>query len=486
MSGQPVRKTTVDPRGAVAVGVLGLAVGLCWAGRPSPWYDEAATMSAVRRHWCELWRLVLHVDFVHALYYVSAKSWAWLFGDSLVALRALSAVGLGVAAALMVLLVSRLATRRLALGAGVAVVLTPGVSWAGLEARGYSWSAALATLATYLLVVARERGGAASWAAYALAVVGCIWLFLFSAVMLAVHGVALLVTDRRLPVPWLVSAATTSALVVPLVMVASGDAGQVRHIDLSRGEVLVRVLGAQPFVGPGFRSEHRDAWLLAGAATGALALVAVLTGVVRRRSLTGLDPFLVPLAWAWALIPTLVIAGAHLAGAQVYQVRYVTYSVPGAALLVVVGIASAPSRPRLVLAAALLAVVIPVLVGQHDRDAKSGENYRALALFAEQSGADRVLFSGGGSRGIRIAYPASFRGTQDLLLRLSPNDSDNLFGTNRRHRSLRPTEVATHLVVVYRMTTNPNDPVVRRLEAWGCLLLRDEPTRRFTGVLYRC
>ena len=58
----------VDP---VIVGILGAAVSLVGAGRPSFWYDEAATISAsYSRSLGQLWQMLSNVDAVHGLYYV--------------------------------------------------------------------------------------------------------------------------------------------------------------------------------------------------------------------------------------------------------------------------------------------------------------------------------------------------------------------------------------------------------------------------------
>ncbi len=41
-----------------------------WAGKPSLWFDESATISAsAGRTVPELWRMLCHIDAVHGLYY---------------------------------------------------------------------------------------------------------------------------------------------------------------------------------------------------------------------------------------------------------------------------------------------------------------------------------------------------------------------------------------------------------------------------------
>jgi mannosyltransferase len=59
-------KTLLDP---LIVGVLAAVVSLGGAGRPSFWYDEAATISAAySRSLSQLWRMVGNVDAVEGLY----------------------------------------------------------------------------------------------------------------------------------------------------------------------------------------------------------------------------------------------------------------------------------------------------------------------------------------------------------------------------------------------------------------------------------
>lgn len=48
---------------------LAVGAGVLFLGRPSFWYDEAATVSAARRPVAEIIDLVGNVDLVHAAYY---------------------------------------------------------------------------------------------------------------------------------------------------------------------------------------------------------------------------------------------------------------------------------------------------------------------------------------------------------------------------------------------------------------------------------
>jgi Predicted membrane protein len=68
-----LRPAVLDP---LIVAVLGAAVSLGGAGRPSFWYDEAATISAsYSRSLSQLWQMLSNVDAVHGLYYLIMHGW---------------------------------------------------------------------------------------------------------------------------------------------------------------------------------------------------------------------------------------------------------------------------------------------------------------------------------------------------------------------------------------------------------------------------
>jgi mannosyltransferase len=471
---------------AVLVGVAGFLVGAAWAGRPSAWYDEAATRSAVVRPVDELPDLLANIDAVHGLYYLVASGWAVVAGDSITALRVLSALGLGATAALTACLARRLATPATSWAAGLSVVLLPGMSWAGVEARSYAWSAALSVLSSLVLVAARERGGAMRWGGYAVVLTVSSWWFLFSVTMVVVHGTALAVADRRVPRGWLAAAAISSAATVPLLVVAFGQRGQVGHIDLTAGEVVVRVLGGQAFTGPAFRSHGDPLWYATGAALAVLATAVVVSGVVRRGRIGRRDPLLLPLAWTWATLPTLAVVGAHLAGGEIYQVRYLTFTAPAVALLVGVGLATYSGGARVLLAAALVLAAVPGVVSHHVAGAKSAEDYRGMAALAASWRADAVVFSGAGSRGIAISYPGPFRATEDVLLHRSPADSGTLFGSNVRAGVVRRADVAGRRILQFQRAGTAGDAYARRLDRLGCRVVAETGRGRYRATLLQC
>ena len=80
--------------------MLGAAVSLVAAGRPSFWYDEAATISAsYSRSLSQLWHMLNNVDAVHGLYYLFMHRWFQIFPPTEFWSRAPSALAVGGAAA---------------------------------------------------------------------------------------------------------------------------------------------------------------------------------------------------------------------------------------------------------------------------------------------------------------------------------------------------------------------------------------------------
>jgi mannosyltransferase len=97
-----LRPAALDP---LIVGVLGAAVSLGGAGRPSFWYDEAATISAsYSRTLDQLWQMLGNVDAVHGLYYLLMHGWFQIFPPTEFWSRAPSGLAVGGAAAGVVVL----------------------------------------------------------------------------------------------------------------------------------------------------------------------------------------------------------------------------------------------------------------------------------------------------------------------------------------------------------------------------------------------
>lgn len=168
--------TLADPWLAAIIVVV---VGVTFSWRPSFWYDEAATISAANRPPGDIPRLIINVDAVHGLYYLTMHAWFTIVPINEFTARLPGAVALGVAAAGMVVLGRLIADRQFAWVAAVAFMLVQRTLWSAVEARSYAATMALAVWLTVVLVIAVRRRSAAMWCLYGLRLALSILTFLF-------------------------------------------------------------------------------------------------------------------------------------------------------------------------------------------------------------------------------------------------------------------------------------------------------------------
>src|SRR4051812_7461576 len=172
----------LDP---LIVGVLAATLSLCGAGRPSFWYDEAATISAsYSRSLPQLWQMLSNVDAVHGLYYLLMHGWFEIFPPTEFWSRAPSGLAVGGAAAGLVVLGKQLSSRTVALSAGVVCAILPRTTWAGIEARPYALSMAAAVWLTVLLIVAARRNNIWVWLSYGIVLAASVVLDVYLALLL--------------------------------------------------------------------------------------------------------------------------------------------------------------------------------------------------------------------------------------------------------------------------------------------------------------
>src|SRR6185437_8103672 len=124
------RGRLLDP---LAIGLLAVLISAGWAGKPSLWYDEGATISAsASRTLPELWKLLGHIDAVHGLYYLLMHGWFAIFPPTEFWSRFPSCLAIGGAAAGVVVFAKQFplqgSTRRTALCAGVVFAILPRVT----------------------------------------------------------------------------------------------------------------------------------------------------------------------------------------------------------------------------------------------------------------------------------------------------------------------------------------------------------------------
>ncbi|WP_152999089.1 glycosyltransferase family 39 protein [Curtobacterium oceanosedimentum] len=428
------------------VGVVGFLIAVIGSWVPSVWYDEAATVTSATRSWAALGREVQHVDVVHATYYAFMHVWFAAVGYSPFTLRLPSAIAVGVTAALVVVLDSRLIGIRVGVVAGVLFALLPRVTWMGAEGRSFAIGALLATAATLLLLTALDRTSRSGrrawpwWVAYSVVSFLGGAVFLYLVLVTIGHGVSVVAIRRlqrrssRSPLlAWAVSAGVAVLAVAPLAVLSSAQAAQISWIRHVSWHTVSEVLVTQfSYENTGFAVLL---WVLV-----AVGVVFALRSTVARR--------LIAVAGPWVLVPTLGLIAASVVTHPLYSPRYVAFATPAAALLMAAPTALLPDRwfrpAAIVVVVLAVGLTAPSWVAQRTVTAKDDSAWSEVAALigrqrlAEPSSARDVILYGpvqrhpkATSRIIEETYPAAFAGLRDPLLITPAGAGDSLWETPR-------------------------------------------------------
>jgi mannosyltransferase len=421
----------LDP---LIVGVLAAAVSMGGAGRPSFWYDEAATISAAySRSLHQLWPMLNNVDAVHGLYYFVMHGWFQIFPPTEFWSRVPSGLAVGVAAAGAVVLGRQFSSRTVALSAGVVCGLLPRATWAGVEARPYAFSMMAAVWLTVLLVYATRRNSAWAWLAYGAVLAASVLLDIYLVLMVLAHIAFLCFhrSSRTVLVRFVITTGLASCAVAPFVVKAVGQAHQIIWIAPVGRRTLEDVFVQQYF-------ERSPLFMVSS------ALVAVTAIVVWRFTSARLvegDRRLLTLAIAWLVMPTAVILGWSALVHPIYTPRYLCFTAPAIAL--VLGICIGALAVRSWIAAALVSVLAIAaapnyVLAQRSSYAKYGMDYSQVAdlITAKASPGDCLLvndtvtFMPAPMRPLLAARPDAYRKLIDLSLWQRATDRNDVFDTN--------------------------------------------------------
>jgi mannosyltransferase len=432
-------------------GVAELGIGGFRIGQASMWRDEGYTREVALRSWAQIADLLRHQDAVHGAYYLGMHLVIEMLGASATALRVPSLIAACLAAALTAALGRRLAgaaglpaPAATGLLAGLLLAGLPLTTWYAQDARPYAAATLLAVAASYLLAraVTEDRGGW-WWAGYGAAA----WLLgllnLVAVLLLAGHGLTLLIVRRRAVGGdagvaaraqaairrWMVAAAAAGAGLSPLAVFAARQNTQLNWVprptlDLA-GALVTDLAGARDLVPLAL----------------ALALAGVATDVGRRhRAICPPAALTVP----WLVLPPAVLLAVSVTD-PVYDERYVVFCAPAAALLMAGGLVwlaglARMTRPgqdhpaaAVVPALALLAMMAAVLVGpqQHARTTAARlDDLRQVSAIVAAEGrpGDAVMFMPWNTRVASLAYPDPFLRLRDIGMARSPIASATLTG----------------------------------------------------------
>jgi mannosyltransferase len=433
----------------VAVPALAeLAVGGYQLGGPSLWRDEGYTLDSSQRSISEIYALISRQDAVHGLYYLLMHFVIGAFGASAVAIRLPSLLAMSVTAAATAALGRRLARASelpapsvTGMAAGLLVVALPVNTYYVEDARPYGMVGMFALISTYALVRGVAERSWSWWAVYAVSVALAVTLDIFALLLVAVHGVSLVLAriraDERpgaglLDRPmarWLAATSAALILLAPLIYLAYRQAGTLSWIRRPDRATVIGLL--------------KD---LAGSRR-LIPLVAVLAlgGTVTDRGLRrrgGLTLAVVALPWL-VLPPLLLLTASELH--PVYTERYVLFSFPALALLSAAGLSriawlarrlpvgnrcrAVAALPSAVLAAVLAAAVTgPQLAVRLTSNRTDDLRAVSAIVAASERPGDAVLYLPQTTRVVGMAYPAPFRQLRDVALGQSPSGSATLFG----------------------------------------------------------
>ena len=435
-------------------------------GGPSLWRDEAYTKDAITRSVSQIFALLRHQDAVHGAYYILMHVIAAAAGTSAVALRFPSLLAMVIATAFTAAIGRRAATLALApdagresrldipaltgLLSGMVFATAPYMTYYAQMARSYAIVTMFATIATYLLIRAYPDGRWRWWAAYAVAVALTGLFNLFGLLILAAHGVTLLLTDARgaavdgrvapgrrigrIPLRWLAASAAAVIVLGPLLDVAHREQKQIAWVtrpDFRTIEKLVSdFAGSRALVLPF-----------------ALLALAGLAAACLADNWRPLNPAAIALPWL-VVPPFLLIGGSFIK--PVYVERYVEFCLPALAILVGAGLVGLVRLVRLaagqrlsqsgltwlppaiaMLVIAGLAVMLIGPQGAIRQTAARPDDLRlasAIVAANEQPG-DVVFYIPVNMHVLGTGYPAPFLRLRNIALAKSPIASATLTGT---------------------------------------------------------
>ena len=432
-------------------------------GGASLWRDEAYTKDAIARPFGQIFVLLGHQDAVHGAYYLLMHVVAAVIGTSAAALRFPSLCAMVIATGFVAATGRRAAALALApdagrngrgldvpaltgLLSGLLFATAPYMTYYAQMARSYAIETMFAVIASYLLLRAWPDGRWRWWLGYAAAVALTGLFNIFGLLIVAAHGITLLLTDARgqtapgrrigrIPLRWLAACGAAVIVLGPLLGLASRQQVQIAWLNRptlnAMERLLVNLAGSRPLIAP----------------FALLALGGLLTAW-RADHWRPLNPAAIALPWLG--VPPFVLVAVSFVK-PVYYVRYIEFCLPALAILAGAGLTglirlaavtplrwSRPGRWRLglkwlpaVLAVAVLAALLAGPQQAIRQTAARPDNLRlasAIVAAHEQPG-DVVFYLPATMHVLGTAYPAPFARLRDIARNKSAIASGTLTGT---------------------------------------------------------
>jgi mannosyltransferase len=402
------------------------------AGRPSFWYDEAATISAAySRSIGQLWQMLGNVDAVHGLYYLLMHAWFAVVPPTECWSRLPSALGVGAAAAGVVVLGRQFSTRTAAVCAGIVCAILPRATWAGIEARPYALSMMVAAWLTVLLVSVVRRNKWWLWILYGCALVAAALFDIYLVLLVLAHVTWVVVFARKSLVRFAITVTAAGLAVAPFGLRVMGQAHQIVWIA-PIGRRTVEDVAIQQYF------ERSPLFMLVAAVIVVAAVTIWWFGAARCGD--G-DRQLLVLAIAWMALPTAVIVGWSALMHPIYTPRYLCFTAPAMAVALGVCVGALGVKPWLPIAAvtALAVAAAPnYLLVQRSPYAKYGMDYSQVADLIGTKAApgdclmvnDTVTFMPAPMRPLLAARPDAYRMLADISLWQKATERRDVFDTN--------------------------------------------------------
>jgi mannosyltransferase len=421
-----VHELAPAPRGRLldpwAIGVFTMVISGGWAGRPSLWFDEGATISAsANRTLPELWKLLGHIDVVHGLYYLLMHGWFGIFPPTEFWSRLPSTLAIGIAAAGVTVFTRQFATgRATAVCAGAVFAILPRTTWAGIEARSDAFAVAAAIWLTVLLVAAVRRNKLRLWLLYSPALMLSILLNLNLILLVLVHGamLPLLVPRQSRKSPalrWGVSSAIAIGAVTPFIVFAHSQVGQVDWIYPVSWHYAFDIVLRQYF-------DHSVPFAILSAV---LIVAAIVAGLRGARGPAGDTRTLLIICAAWIVVPTALSVVYSAVNEPIYYPRYLIFTTPAAAIVLAVCIITLARKPWPIAGVVLLFAIAgfpDYYFTQRGPYAKEGWDYSQVADLIQSHAAagdclmvdNTASWKPGPVRALIASRPAAFRSLIDV------------------------------------------------------------------------
>ena len=253
---------------------------------------------------------------------------------------------------------------------------------------------------------------------------------LFVVLVPVAHAVWAWAMRRRMP--WRRTAVWSGLAVLavaPWALLTRSQSAQVDWIgQRSPAQVLQQLVVQQYTYGDDKPSGfHHGAGVLGIIGVLGLYLAAlVVVVVIRRRRLSDPERQFTTLAGSILIVPLLALLGATVVGVPMYVPRYLSFTVPFAAVLVVVG---ARHAGRWGVAALAIACVCGLALQAPMRQLidRPSDDYRTAADDVAASGATAYLVTEPYLSGVAMAYPDQFRALPSLSVARSELDADGLY-----------------------------------------------------------